>query len=82
VRHKLLAEGEPYFHVADLPADLGAHAAVADLDRLGPAWTERAVLNVARCGQFSDDRTIWEYARDIWNLAAVPPDGDEGYAER
>jgi glycogen phosphorylase len=35
-------------------------------------WTRRAVLNIARCARFSSDRTISEYARDIWDLKPVP----------
>jgi starch phosphorylase len=33
-------------------------------------WTKMAVLNVARSGNFSSDRAIWEYAEKIWK---VPP---------
>jgi starch phosphorylase len=77
VRHKLLAENEPYFHVADLPSYLEAHAAVADLHRRTADWNEKAILNVARCGRFSSDRTVREYARGIWTLTAVPPGADE-----
>ena len=80
VSQKLLAEDEPYFHLGDLPSYLQTHVAVADLYRDLPAWTEKAVLNVARTGRFSSDRTIREYARDIWKLAAVPPGPDEGPA--
>ena len=36
-------------------------------------WAKKAILNVARVGHFSSDRTIWQYAREIWDLAPVPP---------
>ena len=31
-------------------------------------WAKSAMLNVAKCGKFSSDRTIEEYVRDIWHL--------------
>ncbi len=68
---KLLAMNEQYFHVADLPSYLQVHDALAGLYRDRSAWLERAILNVARSGKFASDRTIREYARDIWQLAAV-----------
>jgi len=77
VRHRLLAENEPYFHVADLPSYLEAHAAITRLYQRTTDWNQKAILNVVRCGRFSSDRTIHEYARDIWHLAAVPPGADE-----
>jgi len=44
-------------------------------------WTEKSVLNVAGMGRFSSDRTIAEYARDIWGVKPVQvriPDSGKG----
>jgi glycogen phosphorylase len=35
-------------------------------------WTRKSILNVASMGKFSSDRSISEYARDIWNARPVP----------
>ena len=35
------------------------------------AWTRKSILTVARMGKFSSDRTIAEYARDIWTIEKV-----------
>jgi glycogen phosphorylase len=34
-------------------------------------WARMAILNIARMGKFSSDRTVAEYARDIWDLKSV-----------
>ncbi len=70
--HQTILDGnDEHFHLADLPAYLEAHeeAAAAFNDRA--AWARMAVLNVARIGIFSSDRTVQEYARDIWHIEAV-----------
>jgi len=68
IHRALLSPQDPYFTLADLGAYVAAHERAARdfLDR--PVWVRKAVLNVARVGKFSSDRTIREYARDIWDL--------------
>ncbi|HWP35402.1 MAG TPA: glycogen/starch/alpha-glucan phosphorylase, partial [Thermodesulfobacteriota bacterium] len=64
----LLAHGDRYFVLADLPAYAAAHAAALRLFADRRAWARAAILNIARIGYFSSDRTVREYARDIWGL--------------
>jgi starch phosphorylase len=71
VWHKLLAEGEPYLHLADLASYLQTQEQVGRLFGSPATWAEKAILNVARSGKFSSDRTIRDYAEDIWGLRAV-----------
>jgi starch phosphorylase len=71
VRDKLLSENECYLHLAHLESYLEAHAEVDRLYQDRDAWAENAVRNVARIGRFSSDRTIREYAKDIWGIDSV-----------
>ena len=68
ISHTVLNESDPFLHLADLPAYLDAHknAGTAFNDPAG--WTRMAILNVAGMGKFSSDRTVLEYARDIWHI--------------
>ena len=69
--HKMIDEGDEYYHLADFPSYLEAQDSVAR-DYCDPAvWNQKAILNVARIGKFSSDRTIKEYAREIWGLKGV-----------
>jgi glycogen phosphorylase len=63
---RLLQHGEEYVHLADFEAYLDAHRRTAVAYRDPARWTRMAILNVARMGKFSSDRTIAEYASDIW----------------
>jgi starch phosphorylase len=65
---KLLDQGDEYFHLADFLPYLEAQERAGKEYQSPALWTRKAVLNVARMGKFSSDRTIYEYARDIWGL--------------
>ncbi len=67
----ILDPGDEYFHLADLPAYLGAHEKAAEAYRDRGRWTRMSILNVARIGRFSCDRTVLEYAHDIWDLKRI-----------
>jgi len=71
IRQNLLDHGDYYFHLADFGAYLNSQQRVSQ-DYLEPAgWAHKSILNVARMGKFSSDRTINEYAREIWQLQKV-----------
>ena len=61
-----------YLHIADFADYVATQDRVADAFRDPERWTRMSILNVARSGKFSSDRTIAEYARDIWETTSVP----------
>ena len=63
-----LLAGDEYFHLADLPSYLQTRERLWSGYLNRRAWCAKAVLNVARMGWFSSDRTIAEYAREIWEV--------------
>src|SRR5215467_13079304 len=68
LREALLTRGDYYMHLADLKSYLEADQRMRDLYSEPNAWARKAILNVAGSGKFSSDRTIAEYAADIWNV--------------
>jgi starch phosphorylase len=72
LRDTLLTHGDFYRHLADLTAYSEAQRKVGELYRDQDAWSGKALLNVAGSGKFSSDRTIAEYAREIWGVKACP----------
>ena len=72
IRRALLDRGDPYVHLADLMPYARAQAGVAELYRDPEEWTRKAIRNVAASGRFSSDRTIAEYAEQIWNARPCP----------
>ncbi len=74
IRETLLTKGDYYMHLADLSSYVKTQERVAALYRDRPAWAAMAIHNVARSGKFSSDRTIGEYAADIWGAEPCPVD--------
>jgi starch phosphorylase len=72
LRDVLLTHGDHYMHLADLRSYLEADQRLLDLYRDQDAWARKAILNVASSGKFSTDRTIAEYAADIWKVQPCP----------
>jgi starch phosphorylase len=60
-----------YYVLADFDAYVAAHERLAAAYSDKRRWAKMALLNVARSGKFSSDRTIEEYVRDIWKLQKV-----------
>jgi len=69
LRDMLLTDGDSYMHMADLTPYIQAHEALGALYADKFAWTRKAILNVAGSGKFSSDRTIAEYASQIWKVS-------------
>jgi starch phosphorylase len=72
LRETLLERGDYYMHLADLSSYAQAQERVSKLCADPGAWAKKAILNVAASGKFSSDRTISEYATEIWNAEPCP----------
>ena len=71
---RLRSRHDPYVHFADFGSYIDIRRQIA-ADYGDPAnWSRRAILNVARSGKFSSDRTVAEYAREIWGIHTAPQD--------
>lgn len=63
--------GDHYQLLADYRSYIDTQDKVDELYKTPIEWTHRAVMNIANMGYFSSDRTIQEYADEIWNIKAV-----------
>jgi starch phosphorylase len=74
LRDTLLTHGDYYMHLADLKSYLEADRKLVELYAKAEEWVRKSILNVAGSGKFSSDRTIAEYAGEIWSAKACPID--------
>jgi starch phosphorylase len=72
LRDTLLTHGDHYMHLADLTSYVQAQEHLGNLYADPEGWARKAILNVAASGKFSTDRTIAEYANNIWGVKPCP----------
>jgi glycogen phosphorylase len=70
----LLHHGDHYFLLADYASYVACQDEVARAYRDPAEWTKRSILNVANMGRFSSDRTIRQYADEVWGVTPVRDD--------
>ena len=63
---------DPYMLFADFQSYVECQEKVSQAYRDDEHWTRMSILNTARSGKFSSDRTIREYCSDIWRVNPVP----------
>lgn len=71
--HQTLVTSDPFFLMADFQDYLACQDAVSAAFQDQERWTRMSILNSARSGKFSSDRTIAEYAADIWGATRCAP---------
>jgi starch phosphorylase len=67
LRETLLTHEDHYMHLADLTAYLEADRRLLELYADPDGWARKVIANIASSGKFSSDRTIAEYATEIWD---------------
>jgi starch phosphorylase len=72
IQDAVLAHGDHYMHLADLKSYLDADRRLGDLYLDANGWAGKAILNIAGSGKFSSDRSIAQYATEIWNAKPCP----------
>ncbi|WP_243385948.1 glycogen/starch/alpha-glucan phosphorylase [Bacillus kexueae] len=67
----LLAHNDQYFVLRDFESYRQAQGNVQDAYLKQSEWLEKALVNIAHSGYFSSDRTIREYAKEIWDISPI-----------
>jgi starch phosphorylase len=67
-----LLGSDPYMLLADYRSYVDCQEEVGRVWLDPERWTRSSIINVARIGRFSSDRSIREYCRDIWHVEPVP----------
>ena len=65
---ELIHRGDRYYHLADFRSYIETQQLISGEYLKEAVWWRKAILNVARIAKFSSDRTVTEYARDIWHI--------------
>ncbi len=68
IREVIFENGDFYLHMADLGSYIEAQKKVDEAYRDQSRWAKMAIMNIANSGKFSSDRTISQYAEEIWNV--------------
>jgi starch phosphorylase len=68
---RLLDDGEYFLALADYETYIAAQERVDENYRDQESWIRKAIINTAHMGKFSSDRSIQDYANDIWELSAI-----------
>lgn len=66
--------GDYYMNLADFPAYIKAQEEMCKVYNNKDEWAKKCILNIARMGKFSSDRTIKQYAEEIWHVKEVDVD--------
>ena len=69
----VLDTNDDHFHLADFTPYIKAQEKAGNTFTDRSYWMRMAILNVARMGKFSSDRTVAEYAREIWGVKGFKP---------
>ncbi|KAI8325547.1 glycosyltransferase family 35 protein [Martensiomyces pterosporus] len=73
----IMRGGDVYLLSVDFPSYIQAHEAVEEAYRNHDEWITKSILSVARMAKFSSDRSIQEYAEEVWNIEPFPVDSSK-----